>query len=54
MAQRPVGLGVYGAGSGSGSTVFAVLHEKPAGFPLGERLAEHFGTNLWCYLCETV
>jgi len=40
--------------SGSGSTVFAVLQHKSAGFALGERLAEHFGSNLWCYLCETV
>ena len=40
--------------SGSGSTVFAVLREKSLGFALGERLAAAFGTNLWCYLCETI
>jgi 4-diphosphocytidyl-2-C-methyl-D-erythritol kinase len=40
--------------SGSGSTVFAVLHEKAAGYALGERLAGEFGRNLWCYLCETI
>ena len=40
--------------SGSGSTVFAVLREKEAGFALGERVAQEFGTDLWCYLCETI
>jgi 4-diphosphocytidyl-2-C-methyl-D-erythritol kinase len=40
--------------SGSGSTVFAVLHEKPLGFRLGERIAQEFGGELWCYLAETV
>lgn len=40
--------------SGSGSTVFAVLREKQAGYPLGERIAQEFGTDLWCYLCETI
>lgn len=40
--------------SGSGSTVFAVLREKPLGFALGERLAAEFGSDLWCYLCETL
>jgi 4-diphosphocytidyl-2-C-methyl-D-erythritol kinase len=40
--------------SGSGSTVFAVLHEKPFGYALGERLAAEFGQNLRCYLCETI
>jgi 4-diphosphocytidyl-2-C-methyl-D-erythritol kinase len=40
--------------SGSGSTVFAVLREKQLGFALGERVAAEFGTDLWCYLCETV
>jgi 4-diphosphocytidyl-2-C-methyl-D-erythritol kinase len=40
--------------SGSGSTVFALLREKPLGFALGERVAAEFGTDLWCYLCETV
>ncbi len=40
--------------SGSGSTVFAVLHEKHLGTALGERLAEMFGTNLWVFLCETI
>ena len=40
--------------SGSGSTVFAVLREKEQGYALGERIAQEFGTDLWCYLCETV
>lgn len=40
--------------SGSGSTVFALLHEKQGGYALGERLAAEFGTDLWCYLCETI
>jgi 4-diphosphocytidyl-2-C-methyl-D-erythritol kinase len=40
--------------SGSGSTVFAVLHSKEQGVPLGERLAAEFGTDLWCFLCETL
>ena len=40
--------------SGSGATVFAVLHEKRLGQPLGERLAAEFGTDLWCFLCETI
>jgi 4-diphosphocytidyl-2-C-methyl-D-erythritol kinase len=40
--------------SGSGSTVFAVLREKELGYGLGERLAQTFGTDLWCYLCETI
>lgn len=40
--------------SGSGSTVFAVLKEKQQGYALGERVAQTFGTNLWCYLCETI
>jgi 4-diphosphocytidyl-2-C-methyl-D-erythritol kinase len=40
--------------SGSGSTVFAVLHERQLGFPLGERVAAEFGRDLWCYLCETI
>lgn len=40
--------------SGSGSTVFAVLREKALGYPLGERIAREFGTESWCYLCETI
>lgn len=40
--------------SGSGATVFALLREKQMGFTLGERVAAEFGTDLWCYLCETV
>ncbi len=40
--------------SGSGATVFAMLHEKQAGTALGERLAENFGTDLWVYLCDTI
>ena len=40
--------------SGSGATVFAVLKEKELGYPLGERVAQEFGTDLWAYLCETI
>ena len=40
--------------SGSGATVFAVLREAGGAFPLGERLAGEFGTNLWCHACETI
>jgi 4-diphosphocytidyl-2-C-methyl-D-erythritol kinase len=40
--------------SGSGSTTFAVLRQRELGYPLGERLAQEFGTDLWCYLCETL
>lgn len=40
--------------SGSGSTLFAVLREKEAGYGLGERLSVEFGTNWWVYLCETI
>ncbi len=40
--------------SGSGSTVFAILHDKDAAAHLGERIAAEFGTDLWCCLCETV
>jgi 4-diphosphocytidyl-2-C-methyl-D-erythritol kinase len=40
--------------SGSGATVFAVLREKELGYPLGERVAQEFGTDLWAYLCETI
>jgi 4-diphosphocytidyl-2-C-methyl-D-erythritol kinase len=40
--------------SGSGSTTFAVLREKDAGYVLGERLANEFGTQMWVYLCETM
>lgn len=40
--------------SGSGATVFAVLREAGAAFAVGERLAAEFGTELWCYACETL
>ena len=40
--------------SGSGSTVFAVLKGKQLGYELGERLAQEFGPDLWCFLCETI
>jgi 4-diphosphocytidyl-2-C-methyl-D-erythritol kinase len=40
--------------SGSGSTVFAVLNHREAGFALGERVAAEFGGDLWAYLCETL
>jgi 4-diphosphocytidyl-2-C-methyl-D-erythritol kinase len=40
--------------SGSGSTVFAVLHNATSSKALGERIAAHFGTNLWCHAAETV
>jgi 4-diphosphocytidyl-2-C-methyl-D-erythritol kinase len=40
--------------SGSGSTIFAVLRDREDGIPLGERLAEQFGRNLWCFLCDTL
>ena len=40
--------------SGSGATVFALLHEKSAAETLAPRIAAEFGTNLWCCLCETV
>jgi len=33
--------------SGSGSTVFAVLHEAGVGAPLAERATVEFGTNIW-------
>ncbi len=40
--------------SGSGSTIFALLAEKTHAMPLGERLQEQFGDNLWVSLCETM
>lgn len=40
--------------SGSGATIFAVLHDLRAAAALGERLLENFGTELWCCLSETV
>jgi 4-diphosphocytidyl-2-C-methyl-D-erythritol kinase len=40
--------------SGSGSTVFAVLHDQNAANALGVRIAAEFGPDLWCCLCETV
>jgi 4-diphosphocytidyl-2-C-methyl-D-erythritol kinase len=40
--------------SGSGATVFALLHEKAGAESLAPRVAAEFGTNLWCCLCETI
>lgn len=40
--------------SGSGSTIFAILPERNAGFDLGAKVAQEFGTELWCYLCQTI
>jgi 4-diphosphocytidyl-2-C-methyl-D-erythritol kinase len=40
--------------SGSGSTVFALLHEAGSAAILGERIAGEFGPDLWCRSCETV
>jgi 4-diphosphocytidyl-2-C-methyl-D-erythritol kinase len=40
--------------SGSGSTLFAILKEREAGFALGAKVAQEFGTELWCYLCQTI
>jgi len=40
--------------SGSGSTVFAVLRETADAFPLGDRIAAEFGTDLWCHAAETL
>lgn len=40
--------------SGSGSTVFALLHEKSAGMALAARVTGEFGSNLWIGLTETV
>jgi 4-diphosphocytidyl-2-C-methyl-D-erythritol kinase len=40
--------------SGSGSTVFAVLHQPGDSRVLGERIAKEFGTQLWCHAAETL
>jgi 4-diphosphocytidyl-2-C-methyl-D-erythritol kinase len=40
--------------SGSGSTVFALLHDKAAGMALAERFLAEFGTTFWLGLAETV
>jgi 4-diphosphocytidyl-2-C-methyl-D-erythritol kinase len=40
--------------SGSGATVFALLHEKRGAESLAAHVAAEFGTNLWCCLCETI
>ena len=40
--------------SGSGATVFALLHERGGAESLAPRVAAEFGRNLWCCLCETV
>jgi 4-diphosphocytidyl-2-C-methyl-D-erythritol kinase len=40
--------------SGSGSTMFAVLEDREAGFRLGEEVVKEFGEALWLYVCETM
>ena len=40
--------------SGSGATVFALLRSKEDAVPLGERVAQEFGPDLWLCACETV
>ncbi len=40
--------------SGSGATVFAVLHEAGLGSTLAERARAEFGASLWSAVCETV
>jgi len=39
--------------SGSGSTLFAVLHEATGAAPLASRAAQEFGQSLWCKAVET-
>jgi 4-diphosphocytidyl-2-C-methyl-D-erythritol kinase len=40
--------------SGSGSTMLAVLETAEAAEAVGARVAEQFGTDLWCRLCQTI
>lgn len=40
--------------SGSGATVFAVLHEKSAAESLASKVSAEFSADLWCCLCETI
>jgi 4-diphosphocytidyl-2-C-methyl-D-erythritol kinase len=40
--------------SGSGSTVFAVLHNPTDALPLGARAAAEFGDTWWCHAAETI
>ena len=40
--------------SGSGATVFAVLREKSGADLLRARLAQEFGSGLWCCAAETL
>ena len=40
--------------SGSGATVFAVLREKDSAAPLGARVTQEFGPDLWLCACETL
>jgi len=40
--------------SGSGSTVFAILRIPEDANALGERIAQEFGTELWCHAAETL
>ena len=40
--------------SGSGSTVFAVLHDAEAASAVGQRFAQEFGVSHWAYLAETI
>lgn len=40
--------------SGSGATVFAVVHHREAASRLGEAVVKEFGEALWIYACETL
>ena len=40
--------------SGSGATVFAVLRDKESAAPLGTRVTQEFGPDLWLCACETL
>ena len=51
LAQREVAGALM---SGSGATVFAVLREKSGADALRTRLAQEFGTGLWCRATETL
>lgn len=40
--------------SGSGSTVFTVVHDRASAMPLSERVASEFGSTMWCRAAETI
>jgi 4-diphosphocytidyl-2-C-methyl-D-erythritol kinase len=40
--------------SGSGSTVFAVLHSPAVASTIGQRAAAEFGGTWWCHAAETI